>query len=401
MGSWNDYSGGNQAYHSLGAAYNEFLTPDVSTLICNDNSSMTEKLHYAINWKIPIVATDWLWDSIRSGVLKPYDPYLIRPPCNEQQSLACRVDENQSKNNEEGPSYANSLAHNGKAFKERSLVGLKLDISEGNFSNQYNDEPDSGMFGLDPLNMPSKGFVMPTNPTNMESTEVNGQPQMDHSSQTRNSTSIPLREISSNSSPKPSPSPSKPASPPPIKPIPRHGYEEDSLGPEISSLLAHHQRSSNAAQLPSSDVPKIGRRRRQLFGRAPSGISARSTGSVSISRASSVDTMNTDGLGTPLGSGNPNAKPESKAFALLRSYSEQEEKPEAVEEPMQMTQLGYEDPDIQAWRERVVRKLGGAKELEPDKVDTGRQLKGNKVVRDMVGRGTQGVAKRTRQALGR
>ena len=66
-----------------------------------------------------------------------------------------------------------------------------------------------------------------------------------------------------------------------------------------------------------------------------------------------------------------------------------------------MTQLGYEDPDVQLWRERVVEKLGGAKEIEPDKAaELSRRAESIGVVRDAVRHG-DGVSKRTRQALGK
>lgn len=66
-----------------------------------------------------------------------------------------------------------------------------------------------------------------------------------------------------------------------------------------------------------------------------------------------------------------------------------------------MTQLGYDDPDVRAWRERVVKKLelgavGGHIELEKE-----RRREGIGIVKDVLGKGARGVGRRTRQGGGR
>ena len=48
---------------------------------------------------------------------------------------------------------------------------------------------------------------------------------------------------------------------------------------------------------------------------------------------------------------------------MLYSASHEED-PDRVEEPLQMTQLGYEDPNVAARRERVAVKMGGGKVRE-------------------------------------
>ena len=100
-----------------------------------------------------------------------------------------------------------------------------------------------------------------------------------------------------------------------------------------------------------------------------------------MSRASSVDTINTDGLGTPLepsmqsarpsqavsGKGYSKLKDTKDPFATLRAYAEEAEREENQPSmEMQMTQLGYEDPDVKAWRARIVKKMGGGEEFEDE-----------------------------------
>lgn len=283
---------------------------------------------------------------------------------------------------------------------ERSRIG-----NEGNAKGRslVGRIPDASMSEIlaRQVNL-DKGLQRKKNENNGSPTEddaqLNVQNQEQPSLQAPGAPTIPLQEISLNSSP------TKPTFPSPLKSEIRPGYkDEGSLGPAISSLLAHHQRSAaNSASNPTTEAPKINRRRRQLFGRAPSGISARSTSSIGISRASSIDTVNTDGLGTPLDSSNSHARNGSAgAFAALWAYEEQEPAHESPQDFLQMTQLGYEDPDVQLWRERVVEKLGGAKEIEPDKAaELSRRAESIGVVRDAVRHG-DGVSKRTRQALGK
>lgn len=65
---------------------------------------------------------------------------------------------------------------------------------------------------------------------------------------------------------------------------------------------------------------------------------------------------------------------------------------------LQSTQLGYEDPDVKLWRERVMRKMGGGG------VDVGvEEREKERGVRRIVGRvggeAGRGVAGRTRQSV--
>ena len=151
----------------------------------------------------------------------------------------------------------------------------------------------------------------------------------------------------------------------------------------------------------------MGRRRRQLLGRATSNISNHSNGSAgaaaALSRASSVDTINTDGLGTPLDHSHNSYPvvvrktsldiPSLKAlhYADLGSPLDAEADKQNLQ---QCTQLGYEDPDVKAWRERVMRKMGGGGEEKGE----GRRVMRvtGTVVDSKVGKG---VAGRTRGSV--
>jgi len=182
----------------------------------------------------------------------------------------------------------------------------------------------------------------------------------------------PLQEVSPNSPTKPSstlsqlkPTPSLQSNPPEPE---TDGKYQDCLATSIAALLSHTRQLNNSTtshldkhtrphHVPAPPPP--GRRRRALFGRAPSNVSARSN-SISISRASSVDTLNTDGLGTPI-------EPTATASFVLDSVgikSLHDEEREDEESTPRGTQLGYHDPEVGEWRERMVRKMAGKDDVK-------------------------------------
>lgn len=69
-------------------------------------------------------------------------------------------------------------------------------------------------------------------------------------------------------------------------------------------------------------------------------------------------------------------------------------------EAPQMTQLGYEDPDALAWREKLERKLGRGLSRRDAGEEAGRGGRVKEIgrVKDLTGKGAGGVGRRTRQA---
>ena len=243
---------------------------------------------------------------------------------------------------------------------------------------------------------------------------------------------IPFNELSPNSPPKKPPSTSESMASDLQKNEPSCTQVEDreSFSTAISSLLAHHQRENhNSSTTTSFETSKFGRRKRQLLGRAPSNLSARS---LSLSRASSIDTMNTDGIGTPIEpthSATSLKFPESKnpdlanadrknsitAASALTAFASQAKGQDAVDqtiEPLQMTQLGYEDPEALIWREKLMRKMGvnegggmasdGLRSQRLEGIEKRNRI--GVVVKDSVvgsSRAGDSIARRTRRAGGR
>lgn len=201
----------------------------------------------------------------------------------------------------------------------------------------------------------------------------------------------PLKKISAKLSPKASPSRRKMTN---LKTESQAKPHDDTLATAITSLLAHHQyEACNPATL-QTDSTKLRRGKRRLLGRAPSNVSITSARSLTMSRASSVDTMNTDGIGTPLESLHPHI---GIAASLLANYDEMEAEQEHTNKPPPMTQLSYEDPAATAWKARLAMKMDGGDETAGPKVTTPR-VKRAETIRDITGPGVQSISRRTRQA---
>ncbi|KAG6004303.1 hypothetical protein E4U43_000763 [Claviceps pusilla] len=62
----------------LGAKFDEEFRRTTSVLVCRSLSAMRkDKLKYALEWGVPIVAADWLWECISTGVNVPMDSFIF------------------------------------------------------------------------------------------------------------------------------------------------------------------------------------------------------------------------------------------------------------------------------------------------------------------------------------
>ncbi|KAL8709997.1 MAG: hypothetical protein Q9220_005268 [cf. Caloplaca sp. 1 TL-2023] len=377
----------SKAVRLMGATYDEEFSSKASVLVCYKVVTGQEKLRHAHHWNVPTVTADWLWDCVQSGELKTFDAYLVQPLL-VQHPLQPNWDQ-KPKSEEAKPG--------GKKDEDTNIRGVPSSTTI---------MPDTKKCP----NMTSLEKPIPNHPSKPDTSKTHLPPPV-------TGTSGPLREISPNSSPpKPSASPSKTISTnntDSLRPQPSTSSTSDpALSSAINSFLAHHQniRSASRTAINTNQPPppnNARRRKRQLLGRAPSNAS-------NLSRASSVDTVNTDGLGTPieltrsastvtnnnshltngnssLANGFPkqsfsNSTADTSMFDPLAAYEDGngDGAREQCEE-FQMTQLGYEDPDALAWRRKVERKLGG--KVSGDE--------GEEVVL------VKGVGRRTRQAMGR
>ena len=348
-----------KAVMALGGTYNESFDATFSLLICDPKFASKEKLAHAFLWGVPAVQAQWLWDCIRNGKLMEVGPYLVQqigPPLEEET-------ESISFNTENGPS---SPSRNARARRSpsKAVTKAKNISAPGKDSNNAKgaETKVTKPRKVDTFPDDSGPLIEEPVPTDSPTKSIPQKLPSQSSSALPNRSSLPLQEITPNSSPpKPFHKPNanvtiiesftKPSSPSPHKAPP----QPDTLKDDIQSLLL--QRKASNSRIPTNpDPPQRGRRRnrRPLLGRAPSNISTHS-------RASSVDTS------TPILSAcSTNAPPQSLLSNRHSSNSnvvydneaaEQEER-RRDEEKLALTQVGYDDPDAAFYRREVEKKMG-------------------------------------------
>lgn len=419
----------------LGATYDEYLTPETSILICNADRTSQKKLAAALDWNVPAVRADWLWDCIRSRQVEPFDQYLIFP---EKQAGLIKIQEDES------PGENISKAAVSKSITSRYSKGSKKASSINRHQNSENSRTKST--DLDPhksfekikllktvtssksheaISAPSKNrksinaesstqpFVVPVDADHTAKAEQSGhesttqdklseEPESNYQTAAASFAAIapennkqlptqqgydgacsqpnnlPLQEMNPNSPPKRSTP--RPRSFDLYKPLLDPLQEQASQLKALSSILAAQRGASKpAANVPSNET----RRKKRLLGRAPSNLSTGSGGNpLELSRASSVDTMNTDGLGTPIEGAAPvlsrshstpkkqsfgNCKNSITAAALAAFHDDSREDGDGMGRFPMTQQLEYEDPEERAWRERLLKKMNGEKDLATPK----------------------------------
>ena len=432
----------------VGAKYVENFDAQANLLLSSANPT-EEKLQHAKLWEKPVIKVDWLWDSLRHGTSLPLESYIVQEAYPSQRpgsnNNARRTDDGPEKTLAEQKSVSASGSWS-KGPKEPNLsdpkrstgpdkerqTGKTQRFSRGmkRGSDIFPDEDGPPVDSFDSANF--DGAYSP-NPTRADIPSKASPP-----TSSKPPRLPPLQQINPNSSP-PKPPPammndkrestaskrSSPASPRSLQsPSAKQSRIEQSenLEPTMSELLAIHKNKSSHRPTSKSGEAKAEqtssprRRRRQLLGRATSNMSAHNNDHHnSLSRASSVGSLNTDGVGTPLSSSFPlsRAKPKDATTTSGVVYDaehveEMRKQQQDEEEKLQMTQLGYEDPDVKVARERVARKMEGK-----PAVPTGKTPKKTVAVdertagkKDLEGRGRAGglgeglgISRRTRQAV--
>ncbi|KAJ5140256.1 hypothetical protein N7448_003664 [Penicillium atrosanguineum] len=329
----------------MGATYDEYLTSKASVLICNDPQSAShDKLRHTTEWGIPAVSADWLWISIQSGQKKPFEPYIVRRQTTQSTSSMSKPAPNESSHRNTGkvrdePSRGSRGSHKERIDKPKSaktgntrimpIIGDGFSQEEDSFEPPKPSVPES--------RSPSPETIARNQPCEDQTTN---QPVPDEAT-------------------------------PVIAP--------SALDTALKGLLQQaqaaktRQQSDNTSTNEEDSHPQQ-RKRKPLLGRAPSHHSKpEATGP---SRASSIDTLNDDGLGTALESADPtrdnslsrtdsrngqslSSMFSSRKFDFLadRLPAQIDDEDEENQEP-QMTQLDYEDADAAAMRAEFLRDAG-------------------------------------------
>ncbi|KAL9617493.1 MAG: hypothetical protein Q9160_007704 [Pyrenula sp. 1 TL-2023] len=417
----------------LGAKYDEFFKPSISVLITKTQQPSEDKLLHAYQWKIPVVSAAWFWSCLRSGLCQPYKPYLIKMPASikaksermAQEAHAENISKqvasgarpkagqprDESRNSRTVPvKMPSETSH--AAIREKQKPGA--DFLEGPKPPMANEELGSE------LDNAALGRVKKKPPALEQEDSHENTPK----SQTPNQTEAQYAPFDgpydSIIVPNPGDDPTQPADNA-VKSQPNKGAtiapEKESINSAIQDLLRRKKSSTVAAQSTANNQGK----KKRLLGRALSNLSnsSREGTATRPSRASSIDSMNTDGVGSVIldensqatrlkavsdGAGGESGRrsvnetltgkaivkesisiPESLSLDPSEHpyYEEQNE----IEEPMpQLTQLGWDDPDeAKKLRELMVdgkkkkgkrpSSEGGAEEAEAPRIE-------RKIIRD-------------------
>ncbi|KKY21124.1 putative subunit of dna polymerase ii [Phaeomoniella chlamydospora] len=303
---------------TLGATYDEYFKPGVSILVSNSKSPSEERLRHAAEWNIPVVTAQWLWACVRSGKLQPWKPYAIAS-LNQTKNTSKESSDTKRRSEMSAQHQGDIVPRRTEKLRELPGAGFAREIS--NKSERVDEEQQSkrAMNRRDQISKITPDFDV-TAPCR------------------------PLREISPNSPQKRTISPDKSKAamnydgPSSFRDEPCEGQEHDlpphapqptstdkttynapeaeSLNDALEQLLSKQksnmmQRSNSTGSRNTSDDGAATRKKR-LLGRAMSNLSNTSSKSgigVSttiahkrpISRASSIDSMNTDGIGSLIG----------------------------------------------------------------------------------------------------
>lgn len=335
----------------MGASYDEYLTPKASVLICNDPQTASHhKLRHTNEWGIPAVSADWLWISIQTGQKKALEPYVVR----------------------------RSTSHDHAYFRKPNAVSAigkqPFEQVDHSRSGQSKTSVESSSREKPLPEKSGKTRMMPIIGDGFSKDETNNPPRPSvpesRSPSPERTTDKPPPEEQTSRSPEPNASTSSAV--------------PSALDTALKGLLQQAQAAKSRQQTEptgtnddSSYPPR--RKRKPLLGRAPSHPAARiSETAGTASRASSIDTLNDDGLGSALESVEPtrdnslsrtNSRNEPSLSSMLSggkfdfladrlpAHVEGEDEDEENQEPP-MTQLDYEDPDAAAMRAEFLRDAG-------------------------------------------
>lgn len=349
-------------YFSLGASYDEVLTPKASVLICMDpRSASHEKLRYTREWGVPVVSADWLWISVQAGQKKPFEPYIVQSPLPAGNGILGKQQDNYSKR--ERPRYV-----------EKNGGSVRPETKDANVPPSRVEEKEA---------YPSGGKANTANKY-IEPVDGDGFRKAKHNPSRKTNPSLPPKTLSPTkeqsksladaadgaSASRPESSHSASSEAPSTLGIALSGFLKQARAAKGRSLAESEEKNNNSSR----------RRRLPLKGRANS-----TNEQALFSRASSIDTLNDDGTGSAIESVNTDGSHALTTNAitgnrpsllsggrldfadespLYRQFEDEDDAPA-------MTQLGYEDPDAVAARRELLQSAGRISNDNPTEKNQG------------------------------
>jgi DNA replication regulator DPB11 len=367
---------------ATGARYDEIFKPGLSVMICYLASTNIEKMCHAREWKIPIVTLHWLWASLHVGAPVPFEKYAIG---DEYLHTRRETDKKQSH-------MGNSFANEGLMVEAARYQALADDIPTQPLPRKVAEEKiRPGSDFLTEQGAEDRAEHRGHNPHKAKKdADTHKKPGQGTEPGLRLGRDLSLQETDGNSPPK-----ARSSSPKKRKPlfqtldgassIPEPNVDDQNSNTAPHPLPASNQDSQTTELLngaiqdllnqrgrTKSSTSTSGQSNKQPISRALSNVSNASTCSrAKASRAGSVSSVNTDGLGSEIamepsepsraasssrgrGSFTGRAKARDESQQAMQKpvctelndpglYCEDFAEEEIV--PQQLTQLGYEDPE--------------------------------------------------------
>jgi DNA replication regulator DPB11 len=403
----------SKAVKILGAKYDQILKPGISVLLCYPSTAGEDKLRHAHKWHIPAVSLEWLWSCIRLGKMQSFGTYLLEQGQTSKDIILDRsavVSARQS-----NAVYIEDERH--IATNQPRAEPILPPKNAARCEPVARDAPESNRMlrAAKANSLPGEGFLKSPQrkdhaselrhgkgltSTDLAATADRG--ELDDADDEKAEIGLPLQEVHINSPPRSE-----------MVLSPRHAHlvthfngqsippdktenddtpsapeatstgkttymppQPDSIKGAIKELLGKSRTKNTVSAMPIGENKK-----KRLLGRALSNVSnsSREGSNIRASRASSIDSVNTDGLGSVIldetsqnhridaSGANGRSTCTQRAFGRNRHHNEssfelgdaalyREEYPEE-EEPPQMTQLGYENPeDAVALREMLAER---------------------------------------------
>ena len=394
----------------VGGKYTEVFTSAVSVLVCRDGGATKSKMELAQHLSIPIVTERWLWSALNSQSRADFRSHLLNRP----QDRLVYGDKSTSRKTAPGEfAEVSTVPLQRGASNQRTEQRLKA-VDNRNATGAVADDTKKR------LDAPVLVHQETGDDTHgREDGQPNGAWRATSSgrSETQEGSYVhqarPLREVSPTSARRNGrpvehaksairttdgassmEDPRSKENAPTAAAVGAKPADIEAINGQLREILNEHSKRK-AAGSRATDIPKT---KNKLIGRALSNLSnASSKSNVRRSRASSIDSMNTDGIGSEIPpmpsvekeSGETASVNEKSSFSftgrakttlagmesapfgmddpdLARAGDFQHE----LEAPPQMTQLGYEDPEeaillrekLAASRKKRSKKSEGQKE---------------------------------------
>ncbi|KAJ9637879.1 protein kinase activating protein dpb11 [Coniosporium tulheliwenetii] len=344
-----------------GGTYDEYLKPTTSVLVCNSATPNKEKLKYASEHNVPAVSALWLWASIETAKMQPFDKYLLNAPQKVKDGPRKQgpfVDGADDEEYEEGaardiPNQANAelprtkrpnpeferITPQSREKPPENTRARTRDARHFDPSHPADQELKDSLAGS---HMPVQPVPTPP-PLQDLPPEINSPRRPSPPSHRSSSAKSKPDSLESTAEQEPAPAVADPAI---------------SLNNTIAQLLAQKQASKPTTAPPESNLQ---RRRRSRLGRAPS-LQSNLNHPLHLLAHQLAQRQRTSGLGS-------------------------------LAEVLPSQALIYEDEDVQRQREHLIRKMGGRVEQEG-----GKRVQGIGMVRDIFHEEGGGRARRRGRA---